>query len=148
MSCSNIKNKCLSFDFDDTDLFKLSIEIRTEVFVREQNVPEDLEYDGLDDKSKHFLLFIDQKAVATSRLRKTNRGYKLERFAVLKDYRKQNYGSYLLEYILNYVDDKTKVYFNSQISSVKFYEKNGFKTLGKSFYEAGIEHYEMIYAGS
>ncbi len=137
--------KITDFDFSDKKLFQKALQIRTIVFVQEQKVPKNLEYDGLDGQAKHFLLFFNDKPIATSRYRITNEGYKLERFAVLKEYRGKHFGKKLLEYILNYVPDKTNVYFNSQVSAVDFYERNGFVTVGQVFYEADIKHYKMVW---
>ncbi len=137
--------KIIDFNFRDEKSFTEAMKIRNTVFVKEQNVPEELEYDGLDEEAKHFLLYFNDKPIATSRLRTTDQGYKLERFAVLEEYRRKHFGNKLLDYIVKSVKDPKKIYFNSQITAVKFYESNGFFCVGKAFYEAGIKHYKMVY---
>ena len=62
--------------------------IREKVFVEEQNVSKEEEYDEFELASTHLLASIDKKPVGTCRIRKTKSGVKLERFAVLKNYRK------------------------------------------------------------
>lgn len=140
-----MKVNIIHFGFDNQDNFKKALAIRTKVFVHEQNVPSNLEYDGKDEDSVHFLLFLNHKPIATSRYRANNKGFKLERFAVLKEYRGNKFGKMLLDYILEVVPDKTNMYLNSQASAVDFYMNNGFKTIGKAFLEAGIVHYKMMY---
>ena len=58
--------------------------IRYEVFVGEQNVPEELEIDGLDDEAKHVLAYVDALPIGTGRI--LNDGH-IGRVAVLKNYR-------------------------------------------------------------
>ena len=84
--------------------------------------------------------------VGTARYRKTNLGIKLERFAVLKEYRYLESWQIVLKFLLNKLSKEKKIYLNSQKKVVNFYEKSGFKKFGKIFYEAGVPHYKMIYA--
>ncbi len=139
--------KVLKFGFDKKELFKEAEKIRIKVFVEEQNTDFDEEFDGLDDKAEHFLIFFDNKPVGTSRVRITKEGVKIERFAVLKQYRRKNTGAELLKKILEeYLPLNQKIYLNAQVQAMKFYEKFGFKKTGKLFYEANIKHYKMIYS--
>ena len=130
----------------DKELIEKAFEIRETVFVKEQNVPKDIEYDGLDKKANHFLLFTDNKAVGTARYRKTKKGIKLERFAILKKHRNKGLASQLLKFMLDDIDiGKEKIYLYSQINAVNFYKKHNFTIIGDKFMEAGIVHYEMEY---
>ena len=139
--------KVLKFGFDKKELFKEAEKIRIKVFVEEQNTDFDEEFDGLDKKAEHFLIFFDNKPVGTSRVRITEEGVKIERFAVLKQYRGKNTGAELLKKILEeYLPLNQKIYLNAQVQAMKFYEKFGFKKTGKLFYEANIKHYKMIYS--
>lgn len=136
----------LKFDFSDTDLFQQSIEIRREVFVSEQNVSEELEMsdDGID--VCYFLLFENEKEVATARYRKTDLGIKIERMAVLKSHRGKGLGNKLMNFILADLSKSTsEIYMNAQIQAVSLYLKSGFKPKGEHFYEAGIEHVKMVF---
>jgi predicted GNAT family N-acyltransferase len=135
--------------FPGTDnLFHIALNIRREVFVEEQQIDSTLEFDGLDIKCIHYLGYVEDIPVATARIRTTNDGLKLERFAVLINYRNKGIGKLLLEKIIK--DELTKpkkIYLNSQITALRFYKNNGFKVVGQKFYEAGIEHYKMLYTG-
>ncbi len=130
-----IKNK--------SDLKKAMV-IRRKVFVDEQNVPECIEIDEFETESTHILALRDGQPVGTARWRVTATGIKLERFAVLPEYRDLQIGTSLLKFTLNNIDNKTTVYLFSQISAVGFYKKYGFAIRGKVFYEANIPHRKMI----
>lgn len=131
------------FHFKDKDLMKKAFAIRHEVFVIGQNCPADLEYE-FEEESTHFLVTDNNKAVATARHRKTKQGYKLERFAVLKNERGKGYGNLVLKEILNDLKDFSGlIYIHAQEQVLPFYEKIGFKKEGEVFEEAGIMHYKM-----
>lgn len=121
-----------------------ALDIRTEVFVNEQHVSQSLEFDGLDSEAVHFLLFVDDRPVATARYRETDRGIKLERFAVLQAYRCCGFGAKLLAFILKDFSSDRFIYFHAQETAVAFYERYGFEVVGDLFYEADIPHYEMV----
>jgi predicted GNAT family N-acyltransferase len=74
--------------------------IRYEVFVIGQNCPEKIEWEFEED-STHFLISYNEKSVATARHRKTEKGFKLERFAVLNSERGKGFGHIVLKAILN-----------------------------------------------
>lgn len=117
--------------------------IRREVFVDEQNCPPELEWEH-EEESNHFLAKVDGEPAGASRWRKTDKGYKLERFAVLKKFRGHGVGQALVQAVL---DDLPKnahyVYMHAQIQAVTLYERFGFVKTGPEFEEAGIRHYKM-----
>lgn len=119
--------------------------IRVTVFVEEQQVDRSLEYE-YEDESTHFLATIDGQAVGTARWRTTEKGIKLERFAVLPKYRQHGVGAALLKAVLEEVlpTDK-KIYLHGQTRVAGFYSKYGFAPYGPEFEEAGIQHYVMVY---
>ena len=118
--------------------------IRREVFVVEQNCPPELEYEH-EDVSHHFLATANGKPAGACRWRKTENGYKLERFAVLKTFRGLGIGGELVKAALTDLPaDADYVYLNSQTHAVPFYEKLGFEASGPEFEEAGIKHYKMV----
>ena len=132
------------FEFKDEEYMRLAHQIRYEVFVLGQNCPEELEWE-FEEESTHFLVFKNNIAVATARHRKTNTGYKLERFAVLDSERGKGYGKQVLRAILDdLVDSNTLIYMHAQVQVLPFYEKLGFRKKGEIFEEAGIMHYKMI----
>lgn len=120
-----------------------AFDIRVKVFVEEQGVDKRLEYE-YEDESTHFLALADGKPIGTARWRKTDGGYKLERFAVLQAYRSSGAGAALLKAVLADLPPTTeKIYLNAQTQVVNFYSKYGFTPVGKEFEEAGIMHYKM-----
>lgn len=130
---------------DSPDLARKALEIRREVFVVEQKVDPDIEYE-FEEESVHYLLLDNGNPVATARWRETSEGIKLERFATLKDQRGKGYGYRLLRTILTDVlHTKQKVYLHAQVIATGFYEKYGFVKTGQSFMEADLEHFMMIY---
>jgi predicted GNAT family N-acyltransferase len=123
--------------------------IREEVFVKEQNVPLEDEYDEFDLTATHFLAFHRDQAVGTCRWRYTENGVKLERFAVLDLARGNGIGSVLVAATLkdvnkNIASEGKIIYINSQVSAVGLYEKYGFEREGEQFDECGIWHYKMV----
>lgn len=123
----------------------LAFHIRTEVFVKEQNVPVEIEMDKFDKVAKHYLCFLNQKPVGTARVRKTDRGYKLERFAVLKHVRKKGAGQALVISCMADIPVGETVFLYSQVRVTGFYEKLGFTTAGNVFFEAEIPHVKMVH---
>jgi predicted GNAT family N-acyltransferase len=120
--------------------------IRDKVFVHGQNVPARLEHEH-DDISHHFLATVDGIPVGAARWRKTEQGYKLERFAVLEEYRGKGVATAMVKAVLaDLPTDATYIYLNAQIDAVPVYEKNGFVKVGEQFEEAGIQHFKMMKA--
>ncbi len=129
--------------FDKKELEKV-FEIRRIVFVIEQNCPPELEWEN-EEVSHHFLATYDHQPAGVCRWRKTDSGYKLERFAVLKEFRGKGVGSALVAHtIKNLPADASYVYLHSQVDAMGLYGKHGFKPIGEMFEEAGIKHFKMV----
>lgn len=136
----------IRFNYTDSQLMSSAFVIREQVFIKEQNVPVDLERDSYDMEAIHYILYDGETPLAAARRRRTDKGIKLERFAVLSDHRNRGLGSSILKYVLKDIqDERVLIYLNSQEAAVPFYERHGFKKKGKAFMEAGIRHYMMIY---
>ena len=118
------------------------VRIRRQVFIEEQNVPEDMEWDEHDSSSTHFLATLDNKVIATARLKTDGQ---IGRMAVLADYRNKGFGSKLLKFVLLTAKQQKQknVYLHAQVSAIPFYKKHGFTACGDIFYEANIPHREM-----
>lgn len=117
--------------------------IRNIVFVEEQHCPAALEWEH-DDVSTHFLALADGQPCGAARWRKTAGGYKLERFAVLSNFRRSGVGAALLRVVLaDLPDDGLRRYLNAQLGAVPFYLRFGFQPVGDLFTEAGIVHQQM-----
>ncbi|WP_304062616.1 GNAT family N-acetyltransferase [Pedobacter glucosidilyticus] len=118
--------------------------IRKEVFVVEQNCPPELEWEN-EDVSHHFLAFLESKPAGACRWRKTDKGYKLERFAVLKSCRGKGVAQAMLKTVLaDLPKDAEYVYLHAQITAIGLYQKFDFQAVGDIFEEAGIQHYKMV----
>jgi len=134
-----------SFSSKDKDLFNKAMNIRFQVFTEEQGVDKDLEFDGLDFEATHYIVIVDEKPVATARWRELSSGIKIERMAVLKEFRKFGFGNLLLRFVLNELKTaKVKVYLHSQSYITSFYKHAGFDEEGEEFEEAGIKHFKMV----
>ena len=119
-------------------------EIRRKVFVEEQNCPPILEYVN-EEESTHFIAYCDGQPCGAARWRETDNGYKLERFAVLTEFRSKRVGASLVRAVLeNLPSHDKKVYLNSQVYAIDFYRPFGFVPTGDRFEEAGIMHQQMI----
>ena len=128
---------------DDENLQKV-FAIRRIVFVGEQNCPPELEWE-FEEESNHFLATVDDVPAGASRWRKTDKGYKLERFAVLQEFRGFGVGQELVKAVLaDLPANADYIYLHAQIQAVGLYEKFGFEKTGPEFEEAGIRHYKMI----
>lgn len=121
-----------------------ALDIRKIVFIDEQNVPRDIEVDEFEDDCSHILARVDGIPVGTARWRRTDNGVKLERFAVLKNYRGRGIGEALVESVLGYVLPEPTVYLHAQEDVIGFYEKLGFFSKGGKFLEADIIHQKMV----
>ena len=135
----------ISFSFSDKKNIDTAFEIRRKVFVVEQEVDEREEYDEFEPTSIHYLVHADGTPVGTARWRITENGIKLERFAVLKEYRNAKAGRTVL---LKVLDDVTplgkKIYLNAQVTAMNFYEREGFIAEGEMFMECNIKHFRMV----
>ena len=117
--------------------------IRRRVFIEEQSVPEELEWDNRDDFARHWLaLNADGEPIGTLRL--LNDGH-IGRMAVLRDYRGHGVGNALLQTALQQArDDKLfETYLYAQVQALDFYRKAGFTVSGGEFMDAGIPHLPM-----
>lgn len=121
-------------------------DIRTTVFIEEQNVPVELEWDEFDNDSTHILAYYDNKVVGTARL--LNDGH-IGRMAVLKEYRNRNIGENMLKYLLELAKNRsiTKIELSAQEHAIEFYKKYGFTITSDVYIDAGIPHYNMKYLG-
>jgi predicted GNAT family N-acyltransferase len=136
------------FIFQDKENAGKAFAIRRKVFVEEEGVDPALEYDSHEETARHYLLLIAGRPVATARWRETEKGIKLERFAVLPEFRNRGFGEIVLKEVLKDVVPLGKViYLHSQLRAVPFYERNGFVRSGEVFYEADMGHYYMEYGG-
>ena len=125
---------------------QIAWDIRHEVFVIGQNCPKEIEYE-FEEESIHFIAYYNNKPAGTARIRETENGYKLERFAVLEKFRGNGIGAALVAHLLNEtVTFGKKIYLHAQLTAAPLYAKHNFKPEGKNFWEADIEHVKMVYS--
>ena len=118
--------------------------IRNKVFIEEQNINKKLEYDDKKVNAIYIVAKINLITIGTARYRPTQFGMKLERFAVLKEYRGLGVGKSLVSFLVKTLKSEKNLYLNSQKEVAGFYKKLGFKIIGDVFYEAKIPHYKMV----
>lgn len=123
-------------------------QLRKDVFVNEQGVPIEDEFDQHDNDPStiHILLEIDDSPAATGRLRFLNKQGKLERICVHSRFRKHGLGKEIVLALEKIVRDKglNAVYLHGQTQAEKFYQKLGYETKSEFFLEDGIPHYVMM----
>jgi predicted GNAT family N-acyltransferase len=117
--------------------------VREMVFIREQGVPVELEWDEFDMNGLH-LLAVDsaQNAIATARLLPNG---VIGRMAVLREWRGKGVGSALLLRVLEEARKKQikRITLSAQLHASGFYVRFGFQTAGEEFMDAGIPHIGM-----
>jgi len=117
--------------------------IRRTVFIDEQGVPEDMEWDEFDEASVHFLATADDGApIGCARLLPDAH---LGRMAVLPDWRGCGVGRALLEAAQDTARRRghTMLQLSAQTHAAEFYARAGFVAVGDAYQEAGIPHVAM-----
>ncbi|MEM9315971.1 MAG: GNAT family N-acetyltransferase [Pseudomonadota bacterium] len=118
-------------------------DLRAEVFIEEQGVPREIEWDGRDAEAEHVLAERDGEAVGCGRLLPDGR---IGRLAVRQPFRDQGIGAQILDELLGIARRRGEraVYLHAQADALTFYERAGFTARGERFEEAGIEHVDMV----
>lgn len=116
--------------------------IREAVFIQEQHIAPEDEWDELDALSDHFVVYLNDQAVATARLLENG---SIGRVAVLESARGLKIGQRLMQFV---IDDARKqgrqsVKLSSQVHAIGFYQALGFETQGDAYLDCGIPHIEM-----
>lgn len=123
--------------------WKLLSNLRRLVFIVEQNVPQDEEWDGQDEDAWHWLATdLEDRPIGTARLLPSGQ---IGRMAVLEEFRGLKVGRAMLEHAVEKARHLgfTSVYLNAQTHALGFYEKSDFEAVGEEFTEAGITHFRM-----
>ncbi|WP_446380408.1 GNAT family N-acetyltransferase [Coleofasciculus sp. E2-BRE-01] len=121
--------------------------VRRSVFHIEQGVDPSLDLDGKDETADHILAYVENQAVGTVRVRYLDhQTAKIERLAVLSEFRGQGIGKRLMQEALNIAANKqiNTVVIHAQDYVKSLYLKLGFLPEGELFEEAGISHVKMI----
>jgi predicted GNAT family N-acyltransferase len=117
--------------------------VRHDVFVIEQNVPADLEWDGIDPECRHVIA-VDAAGRAIGCGRLLPDGH-VGRMAVRPEWRGRGVGAALLQHLVALARDRgfERVVLNAQTHAAGFYARHGFAACGPEFEEAGIPHRAM-----
>jgi len=119
--------------------------IRQKVFIEEQNVTSQLEWDGMDEEAIHFLAFKNEKAIGCARAFVIENYMQLGRMAVLKEYRGEGVGTALIEKAITTakLNQLSAIYISAQCHAIDFYKKFGFEITSDIYLDAEILHRDM-----
>ena len=133
----------------DQDLLKVMV-VRGIVFVEEQQVDWEGEFDEFEQDAVHFLGEVDGQPVAAGRLRVLEDGWgKLERIAVRPGWRGQGLAKQMVAALLIEAQARgiRDLKLHAQAYLDKFYADFGFRKQGPAFIECGILHILMVREG-
>ena len=138
----------LKYFFGDKEPLTDAYSIRAEVFIKEQNIPKEEEYDGTDGACVHIVAYYNDKPIATGRVMIDDE-YTIGRVAVLPQYRGQKIGQGIMQALIqaSVIMGGERQVIHAQIGARGFYEKLGFTAFGEEFLEAGIKHIAMEHIG-
>lgn len=119
--------------------------IREQVFIQEQGIASEDEWDDFDATAVHFMVYDKEQPIATARLLPQ---HSVGRVAVLMPYRKQGIGKILMQHIIDYARNQKLPYLklSAQTYVTAFYEALGFKVQGEVYQDCGISHIDMTLA--
>jgi predicted GNAT family N-acyltransferase len=117
--------------------------VRNQVFVKEQNVPVELEIDGFDDNAIHVLAWDNKNVIGTGRMMPDGH---MGRICVIKSHRGIGIGRFIVKTLIDTAEKMNflKVWLASQCRVTGFYKELGFVETGKVFDDAGIDHIKMV----
>ena len=122
------------------------LQLRTEVFVVEQNCPYQ-ECDGVDKVAYHLLMWQGDILIGTARIiPKPNNKVALGRIVIKKEKRVEGHGKQLMKTSIDFIKSKLEpslIYMSAQTYLIGFYASFGFKIVGKEYLEDDIPHIRM-----
>ena len=123
--------------------------IRREVFVVEQNISEEIEFDGTDNSCVHLLIYDDDLPVCTGRIFICEEYFKIGRVATIMTHRGRGIATGLMQSLVNacVAMGGTRQIVHAQTHSRGFYETLGFTAYGEEFEEVGVPHIAMEHFG-
>lgn len=131
--------KMVAFDHQYSELIR---QVRDDVFIKEQCIDPEIEFDGLDDQAAHVLVVEDGVALGTGRI--LSDGH-IGRIAIIKAARGRGLGAKQSQRWLSLPNNKgIEVDLGAQTHAIDFYRKLGFSPIGDEFMEANIPHQAMV----
>lgn len=126
-------------------LLEQALELRRAVFVVEQQVPEEAEFDWLDETAEHLVAVEGGVVIGTCRLVVDREQMILQRVAVASDHRGRGVGTKLVASAAERARAAgvERIDMHAQLHAVGIYEAAGFVKQGEPFDEDGIQHIAM-----
>ena len=139
-----VETNLLKLNFHNKE-FSYVRDIRESVFYDELGISKQELFDNNDESCDHFLIFDGQKVVGSVRMLSMEKIVKLERMAILKDFRTKNYGRNCILQLKEYYSEIgfSQIILDSIYSVREFYKKCGFIEEGDVFQRVGIDHIRM-----
>ncbi|AYC33110.1 GNAT family N-acetyltransferase [Pseudomonas cavernae] len=136
---NNLHVRVADWQKDNADLRR----IRETVFIAEQAVPPELEWDAEDPHAVHFLALDGDYAIGAARLLPDGH---IGRVSVLKDWRGLKVGEALVTAAIKEAERRglTRQMLSAQVHATPFYERLGFAVVSGEFLDAGIPHVDMV----
>ena len=139
-----VNTNLIKLDFNDKDFSHIR-NIRKTVFYVELGISESELFDKYDESCDHFLIFDGKNIVGSVRVISIDEKIKIERMAILKNFRTKNHGKTCISHLKEYYSTKefSKIILDSIYSVKGFYQKCGFIEEGMLFQRVGIDHIRM-----
>ncbi len=141
-----VNTHLIKLDFNDKDFSHIR-NIRKTVFYIELGISESELFDKYDESCDHFLIFDGKNIVGSVRVISIDKKIKIERMAILKNFRTKNHGETCISQLKEYYSTRgfSKIILDSIYSVKKFYQKCGFIEEGTIFQRVGIDHIRMSF---
>ena len=141
-----VNTNLIKLDFNDKDFSHIR-NIRKTVFYVELGISKSELFDKYDEFCDHFLIFDGKHIVGSVRVISIDKKIKIERMAILKNFRTKNHGETCISQIKEYYSSRgfSKIILDSIYSVKKFYQKCGFIEEGMVFQRVGIDHIRMSF---
>ena len=139
-----VNTNLIKLDFNDKDFSHIR-NIRKIVFHVELGISESELFDKYDESCDHFLIFDGKNIVGSVRVILIDEKIKIERMAILKNFRTKNHGETCISQLKEYYSTRgfSKIILDSIYSVKDFYQKCGFIEEGMIFQRVGIDHIRM-----
>ena len=128
-----------------SDLGNLGLALRREVFVHEQHVPPQDEFDSYDLTATHVVAVSDGNVVGCLRIIFLDEHVKFGRVAVAASARGKGIASSMMRVAMEFASSRgeTRFYLTAQTDKLALYEKLGFSAFGEEFEDGGMPHLAM-----
>ena len=136
------------YELTNDDIYELA-KARYEVFVCDQKITCENDFDDRDQDCYHMLGYYDNKVIAYCRILKPGVAYKtssIGRVLVLKDYRRNNIAKEMMEKAVEFIINDLgyeEITLSAQLYVKDLYESIGFKVISDIYEEAEIPHIKM-----